>query len=631
MDRQPRGIRAALPGIDREARKILGARGEAAHLAKAGRRCWTGRPRSPNGSSAASSTSRKTASTGTWTARAGTRRRSSGRASRAKSARSPTSSFTARSANSPTSSSATKSRKGDRVIIYMPMIPEAADRHARLRAHRRGRIPWSSAGSARRASRTASTTARPSPSSPPMAATGAAAIVPLKKQRRRRPQGRPAAVEARHRLQRARTTTSTSRRAATSGGTTRWRTSTPMCPPAAARQRAPAFHPLHQRLDRQAEGHPAHHRRLPARRVHAPRKYVFDLREEDVYWCTADIGWVTGHSYVVYGPLANGATIFMYEGAPELPGAGPLVEAHRRVRRHHPLHRADRHPRVHQVGRRMARKARSLLPAPARHASASRSIPRPGCGIHEKIGGEPLPHRRYLVADGNRRRIMITPLPGAIPTKPGSATLPFFGVDAAVVDDAGQRGRPEPGRQARHPQAVALHAAHHLRRQGALQETVLERDPGLSISPATARGATRTAISGSSAASTTCSTSPGTASAPARSRAPSSRHPAVAEAAVVGRPDEIKGQGVVAFVTLKTGVKAQPGACARNCASTSATSSAPSPSPTKSASPMRCPRRAAARSCAASSRKSPAGKTVTGDTTTLEDLGVLAKLSAPEE
>ena len=90
------------------------------------------------------------------------------------------------------------------------------------------------------------------------------------------------------------------------------------CARRAARQRASALHPLHQRLDRQTQGRAAHHGRLPARHV-ADHRWVFDLKEDDTYWCTADIGWVTGHSYIVYGPLANGATTVMYEGAPQLP------------------------------------------------------------------------------------------------------------------------------------------------------------------------------------------------------------------------------------------------------------------------------------------------------------------------
>ena len=91
-------------------------------------------------------------------------------------------------------------------------------------------------------------------------------------------------------------------------------------PGRAVRRRAPAVRALHERLDREAEGHPAHDRRLPDGRRRGPTKHVFDLKpDEDVYWCSADVGWVTGHSYIVYGPLMNGATSVMYEGAPDYP------------------------------------------------------------------------------------------------------------------------------------------------------------------------------------------------------------------------------------------------------------------------------------------------------------------------
>ena len=80
-------------------------------------------------------------------------------------------------------------------------------------------------------------------------------------------------------------------------------------------------------------------------------KWVFDLKDEDTYFCTADIGWVTGHSYIVYGPLLNGATTLMYEGAPNYPDAGSLLVDHRKVPGQHLLHGADSDSRVHQVGR----------------------------------------------------------------------------------------------------------------------------------------------------------------------------------------------------------------------------------------------------------------------------------------
>ena len=110
-------------------------------------------------------------------------------------------------------------------------------------------------------------------------------------------------------------------------------------------------------------------------------KHVFDLHPDtDVYWCAADVGWVTGHSYIVYGPLANRATSVIYEGTPDHPRQGPALADRRAVRRHDPLHRAHRDPHVHEVGPGVPRAPRPLVAAAARHASASRSTPRRGSG-----------------------------------------------------------------------------------------------------------------------------------------------------------------------------------------------------------------------------------------------------------
>jgi acetyl-CoA synthetase len=92
--------------------------------------------------------------------------------------------------------------------------------------------------------------------------------------------------------------------------------------------------------------------------TYATTKLVFDLKEDDVYWCTADIGWVTGHSYVVYGPLANGATVLMCEERARLAAEGSLLVVNRKIRRDDLLHRADRHPRLHEMGNRVAGETR---------------------------------------------------------------------------------------------------------------------------------------------------------------------------------------------------------------------------------------------------------------------------------
>ena len=101
--------------------------------------------------------------------------------------------------------------------------------------------------------------------------------------------------------------------------------------------------------------------------VASTHRYIFDLKPEtDVYWCAADIGWITGHSYIVYGPLCNGATSVLYEGTPDFPDKDRWWDDRRALRRHDPLHGADRDPRAHEVGAGARGEARPLLAAAAR-------------------------------------------------------------------------------------------------------------------------------------------------------------------------------------------------------------------------------------------------------------------------
>ena len=109
-------------------------------------------------------------------------------------------------------------------------------------------------------------------------------------------------------------------------------------------------------------------------------KLVFDYRPDDIYFCAADIGWITGHSYIVYGPLANGATTVMFESIPTYPDAGPLLAGRRRPRRHHLLHRADRAARDRPRGRRVGEAALGARACASSARSASRSTPRSGAG-----------------------------------------------------------------------------------------------------------------------------------------------------------------------------------------------------------------------------------------------------------
>jgi acetyl-CoA synthetase len=170
--------------------------------------------------------------------------------------------------------------------------------------------------------------------------------------------------------------------------------------------------------------------------VSATHKLVFDLKEEsDVYWCAADIGWVTGHSYIVYGPLANGATSVMYEGAPNYPredrwweivesyGVTILYTAPTAIRAC--MKWGDEHPRNHDLS------SLRLL------GSVGEPInPRAWLWYHENIGGGrcPIVDTWWQTETG---AIMITPLPGLTTTKPGSATLPFPGIEARILDSEG--------------------------------------------------------------------------------------------------------------------------------------------------------------------------------------------------
>ncbi len=164
-------------------------------------------------------------------------------------------------------------------------------------------------------------------------------------------------------------------------------------------------------------------------------KFVFDLRDEDVYWCTADVGWVTGHTYIVYGPLANGATMVMYEGAPNAPHEGRLWEicekygvtifytAPTAIRAF--MKWGDEHVEKFDLSQ------LRLLGTVGEPINPAAWI-----WYREKIGGSrcPIVDTWWQTETGT---IMLTPLPGISATKPGCATLPFFGVDAVILDEEG--------------------------------------------------------------------------------------------------------------------------------------------------------------------------------------------------
>ncbi len=136
--------------------------------------------------------------------------------------------------------------------------------------------------------------------------------------------------------------------------------------------------------------------------IYTTLKYVFDIKDEDRWWCAADPGWITGHSYIVYAPLLNGATSFMYEGAPNHPYPNRWWQHGRELRHHHPVHRAHRHPRPDALRRRLAQPPRSEQPAPAGQRGRADQPGGLALVLHRHRQGA-LPDHGYLVADRDRR------------------------------------------------------------------------------------------------------------------------------------------------------------------------------------------------------------------------------------
>jgi acetyl-CoA synthetase len=277
---------------------------------------------------------------------------------------------------------------------------------------------------------------------------------------------------------------------------------------------------------------------------------VFDLREEDVYWCTADVGWITGHSYVVYGPLANGATVVMFDGVPNYPDYSRFWQV------------IDKHKVT------LFYTAPTAIRALMREGDApvkrtSRASLRLLGSVGEPINPEAWDWYSRVVGDGRcpvvdtwwqteTGGIMITPLPGAIDAKPGSATLPFFGVKPAVVDTEGRELDGEcsgnlvitdswPG------QMRTVYGDHQR-----FIDTYFKTYPGKYF---TGDGVRRDEdgyywITGRVDDVINVS---GHRIGTAEVESALVAHPKVAEAAVVGSPHEIKGQGIYAFVTLNRG------------------------------------------------------------------------------
>jgi acetyl-CoA synthetase len=356
-------------------------------------------------------------------------------------------------------------------------------------------------------------------------------------------------------------------------------------------------------------------------------KYVFDLREEDVYWCTADCGWVTGHTYVVYGPLLNGATVLMYEGAPNFPANDrfwKIIDDHKVT----VFYTAPTAIRAFikwgdEWVRRHSLESLRLLGTVGEPIN-----PEAWMWYHREIGRErcPIVDTFWQTETG---AIIIAPIPGAVATKPGSATRPFFGIVPEVVTKeggpvvAGQGGllvvrKPWPSMA----RTIWGDAARY-------QEAYFSTVPGSYFTGDGARcdadgyywlmGRVDDVINVSGHRLGTMEIESALVA-----------HPKVAEAAVVGRPDEMKGQAIAAFVTLDEGyspseelrqelrqwVAKEIGALAR---------------PDNLRFTQTLPKTRSGKIMRRLLRELATTGEVRGDTTTLEDFGVLARLREGDE
>ena len=356
-------------------------------------------------------------------------------------------------------------------------------------------------------------------------------------------------------------------------------------------------------------------------------KYVFDLKEEDTYWCTADIGWVTGHSYIVYGPLANGATSLMYEGAPNWPEwdrfwrlvdkyqVNVFYTAPTAIRAF--IRAGEQWPRKHKLT------SLRLLGTVGEPIN-----PEAWMWYHRVIGKErcPIVDTWWQTETG---MIMITPLPGATPTKPGSATRPFPGIVPDVVSRDGQSVPANAGGYLviKRPWPSMLRTIYGDPERYTRQ--YWSEIPGVYFTGDGARrdeqgyfwimGRVDDVVNVSGHRLGTMEVESALVS-----------HPLVAEAAVVGRPDEIKGQAIAAFVTLEAGrtasddlkqelrqhVAKEIGAFAR-------------PDDIRFTDAL--PKTRSGKIMRRLLREIASGDEVRGDVTTLEDLSILAKLREEEE
>ena len=281
--------------------------------------------------------------------------------------------------------------------------------------------------------------------------------------------------------------------------------------------------------------------------------YIFDYHPGDIYWCTADIGWITGHSYIIYGPMANRATTMMYEGVPNYPDYGrfwEIVEKHKvNIFYTAPtalralMKEGDEWPNQHNL------ESLKIL------GTVGEPIKEPEwLWYYNTIGNQrcPIVDTWWQTETGG---ILITPLPGVTPTKPGSATLPFFGIVPEIIDDDGNvlEGNGVEGNLAmQRPWPSMMRTIYGDKQR--FFDTYFARFPGKYFSGdgckrdedgyywITGRVDDVIIVSGHNLGTAEIEGAIG-------------GHPAVAEAAVVGYPHDIKGNAIYAFVTLRTGQK----------------------------------------------------------------------------
>jgi len=356
-------------------------------------------------------------------------------------------------------------------------------------------------------------------------------------------------------------------------------------------------------------------------------KYVFDLREEDTYWCTADIGWVTGHSYIVYGPLQCGATSLMYEGAPNCPEPDrfwSIIDRHQvnvfytaptAIRTF--LKWGDEWPKKHKM------ESLRLLGTVGEPIN-----PEAWMWYREVIG-----HNRCPIVDTwwqtETGAIMITPIPGAIATKPGSATRPFFGVVPEIVT---MEGKPVPLGSGgylviKQPWPAMLRTIYG--DPDRYVQQYWSQIPGTYFTGDGARkdkdgyfwimGRVDDVLNVSGHRLSTMEVESALVA-----------HEKVAEAAVVGRPDDIKGQAISAFVTLEQGITPTD-ALREELKKWVAKEIGSLAKPDDIRFTDTLPKTRSGKIMRRLLRELASSGEVKGDTTTLEDFGIIAKLKEQDE